>query len=130
MKKTILALFALVLLAGCHRGGRPEGVLDAPQMVEFLSDAYLLEGFYAVESQYRYDAMRPEVLSAYDHILDKHHVTREQVEQSFSYYAEHPELYAPIQDSVLARIEQVTSLDTVEAPKPASSDFRLAPFGE
>lgn len=74
--------------------------------------------------------MRPEVLSAYDYILDKHHVTREQVEQSFSYYAEHPELYGPIQDSVLARIEQVTSLDTVEAPKPASSDFRLAPFGE
>ncbi len=130
MNRTIFALFALVLLAGCHRDGRPEGVLDAPQMVEFLSDAYLLEGFYAVESQYRYDAMRPEVLGAYDYILDNHHVTREQVEQSFSYYAEHPELYGPIQDSVLARIEQVTSLDTVEAPKPASSDFRLAPFGE
>ena len=120
MRKIVLPLMVLALLAACHRGGRPEGVLDAPQMVGFLADAYLLEGFYAVETQYRYDALPAEVLSAYDDILRKHHLTREQVEQSFAYYAEHPELYAPIQDSVLARIEREASADT-SARMPASS---------
>ena len=81
-------------------------------------------GFYAIETQYRYDAMPAEVLRAYDDILDKHHVTREQVEHSFAYYAEHPDLYAPIQDSVLARIEQVTATDTVIAAAP-DHDYRL-----
>ena len=120
MRKIVLSLMAFVLLAACHRGSRPEGVLDAPQMVDFLSDAYLLEGFYAVETQYRYDALPAEVLGAYDDILKKHHLTREQVEQSFAYYAEYPELYAPIQDSVLARIEREASADT-SARMPASS---------
>ena len=117
-------MMAVALLVSCHHDERPADVLDAPQMVDFLSDAYLLEGFYAIETQYRYDAMSAEVLRAYDDILDKHHVTREQVEHSFAYYAEHPDLYAPIQDSVLARIEQVTATDTVVAAAP-DHDFRL-----
>lgn len=97
-------------------------------MVAFLSEAYLLEGFYAVESQYRYDAMMPEVLRAYDDILDKHHLTREQVEHSFAYYAEHPDLYEPIQDSVLARIESVIADDTIAAQSSSNStpDFQLS----
>lgn len=103
---------AMALLASCRRGERPADVLDAPQMVDFLADAYLLEGFYAVETQYRYDALSAEVLRAYDDILAKHGVSREQVEHSFAYYSEHPELYAPIQDSVLARLEHQFDADT------------------
>lgn len=117
------------MMVSCHSGGLPSGVLDARQMVAFLSDAYLLEGFYAVESQYRYDTMSPEVLRAYDDILAKHNISREQAEKSFAYYSEHPELYAPIQDSVLAIIERVSNADTIAAVPTSESlsspDFRL-----
>lgn len=129
MRKIILLLAATVaLFASCRGNERPADLVEAPQMVAFLSEAYLLEGFYAVESQYRYDAMMPEVLRAYDDILDKHHLTREQVEHSFAYYAEHPELYEPIQDSVLARIESVIADDTIAAQSSSNStpDFQLS----
>ena len=122
----IAALVALLSLAACRHDERPADVIEAPQMVDFLSDAYLLEGFYAVETQYRYDAMTAEVLRAYDDILDKYHLTREQVEHSFAYYSKHPELYLPIQDSVLARIENVISADTAAGKTPIpSSEIRL-----
>lgn len=113
MKRIVFALLAVVLLASCRHDGRPAGVLDAPQMVAFLTDAYLLEGFYAVETHYRYDAMTPEVLRAYDDILARHGITREEAEASFAYYGQHPELYLPIQDSVIARIEHETGADTL-----------------
>lgn len=114
MKKNILLLVvAVVLLAACRHDSRPADVLDAPKMVDFLTDAYLLEGFYAVETQYRYDAMSPDVLRAYDDILAKHHVSREQIEHCFDYYSQHPELYATIQDSVMARLDHETGADTL-----------------
>ena len=127
MKRFVFILATVALLVSCRSGERPADVLDAPQMVDFLADAYLLEGFYAVESQYRYDAMTAEVLRAYDDILEKHGVSREQMEHSFAYYSEHPELYAPIQDSVLARIESVIADDTLAAQSSSNPtpDFQL-----
>ena len=131
MKRIVFALLAVVLLASCRHDGRPAGVLDAPQMVAFLTDAYLLEGFYAVETHYRYDAMTPEVLRAYDDILARHGITREEAEASFAYYGQHPELYLPIQDSVIARIEHETGADTAVAqPANSASSIKLTPFGE
>ena len=49
--------------------------------------------------------MSPEVLRAYDDILKRQQITREQVEASFAYYAEHPDEYIPVLDTVIARIE-------------------------
>lgn len=113
MKKSLFFPVAVLLLASCLHDRRPADVLDAPEMVAFLADAYLLEGFYAVETQYRYDAMSPDVLRAYDDILAKHHVSREQIEHCFDYYSQHPDLYVPIQDSVLAILDRETGADTL-----------------
>lgn len=113
MKRFFWFLSVVALLASCHHDGRPADVLDAPQMVSFLSDAYLLEGFYAIETQYRYDAINPDVLRAYDDILAHHGITRQEAEASFAYYAQHPDLYKAIQDSVLMRIERETGADTL-----------------
>lgn len=113
MKKVVILLATALFFSACRHDGRSVDVLDAPAMVSFLADAYLLEGFYAVETQYRYDAMTPEVLRAYDDILEHHGITREEAEASFAYYAQHPDLYQTIQDSVLARIEKETGTDTL-----------------
>lgn len=113
MRKIVFVLMAVALMTSCRNGGKPADVLDAPEMVAFLADAYLLEGFYAVETQYRYDVMSPDVLRAYDDILAKHHVSREQIEHCFEYYSHHPDLYAPIQDSVMALLDHETGADTL-----------------
>ena len=107
MKKLLPLLLTVVLLTACHRNGLPKDVLPQERMVAFLTDAYLLEGFYAIETQYRYDIFPEEVLQRYDSILALHALSREQVERSFDYYSQHLDAYQAIQDSVLARLEAV-----------------------
>ncbi len=105
MKKLPLILLSLLLLASCHRGGLPDGVLDEAAMTDFLVDAYLLEGANAIETQYRHDRLTEKAQQGYDSILSVHSLTREQVERSFDYYSHHLDLYQAIQDSVVARLE-------------------------
>jgi hypothetical protein len=128
MKKSSLFLVSLLLTASvllsCGGERRPDNVLDDETMASFLSEAYLLESFYAVETHYSYDAMTPEVLSAYDDILSRYHVSREDIEESFKYYSQHPEQYAAIQEKARVRIEQQTGADTLATTR---EDTRLVP---
>ena len=75
------------------------------QMVAFLADAYLLEGFYAVETQYRYDVLTPETIQSYDSILSIHGVSREEVERSLDYYSHHLDEYQAIHEEVATILE-------------------------
>ena len=106
MKKIVLLLLPLLLLTACRNEKRPADVMSHEQMVAFLTDAYLLEGFYAIETQYRYDALTPEVLHSYDSILDVHGLTREDVERSLDYYTDHLDDYQIIHEQVVASLEE------------------------
>lgn len=114
--RCVVAVVAAILVAACGGEKAPADLIPADRMVDFLTDAYLLEGFYAVESEYRYDALTPDVVRAYDDILARHGIDKEAVERSFHYYAEHPDLYQSIHDSVIARLES----DMTEEDKNAS----------
>lgn len=103
--RRVVAVVAAILVAACGGEKAPADLIPADRMVDFLTDAYLLEGFYAVESEYRYDALTPDVVRAYDDILMRHGLNRKQVERSFEYYSAHPDLYQPIHDSVLVRLD-------------------------
>ena len=103
--RCVVAVVAAILVASCGGEKAPADLIPADRMVDFLTDAYLLEGFYAVESEYRYDALTPDVVRAYDDILMRHGLNRKQVERSFEYYSAHPDLYQPIHDSVLVRLD-------------------------
>ncbi len=106
MKKHILVFLLPVLLAvvACHGDRRPADVMEPEQMVAFLTDAYLIEGYYAVETQYRYDVLTPEAKRSYDSILDVHSVSREEVERSLDYYTRHLDEYQAIHEEVVARL--------------------------
>lgn len=86
-------------------------------MTNFLSDLYLVEGCYAVESQYRFDAASPEVLSACNSLIEKYHITLEGVERSFDYYSRHPEEYEAIMKEVSARIESLSDSGVEDLPE-------------
>ena len=105
MKRCLPLLLLLSLFVACRHDSLPEGVLDAATMTDFLTDAYLVEGAYAVETRYRYDSLPDHVLRDYDSLLAVYGVTREQVERSFDYYLQHMETYQTIQDSIVARFE-------------------------
>lgn len=110
MKRLTHSLLCLLLLCtvACNHNQRPSGVLDDNTMVHFLTDLYLVEGYLFVETEFRYDAMPPEVLDACDDILKKNNITRENVEKSFDYYSQHPDEYEAIQKKVLARIDEMS----------------------
>ena len=106
MKKIAVLLFPLMFVfAACHHTTLPSGVMNHGQMVDFLADAYLLEGFYAVETQYRYDVMPTQVARSYDSILDLHGLTRDDVEHSIDFYSRHLDEYEAIHNEVVARLE-------------------------
>ena len=124
MKKIPILVAALLLVAACRSAQRPADVLAPQAMAAVLADAYMLEGFYAVETGYRYDSMLPEVLAAYDDILARHHTTREAVELSLEYYSTHPDQYKPVQDSVLALLDR-SAAPADSLPATALSDIDL-----
>lgn len=106
MKRTHTAALAAVLgmtllLGACHDDRLPQGIMDTAAMTAFLTDAYQLEGIYAITSGHQYDTVSPEALRAYDDLLRKHGVSRVQVDSSLAYYATRPDVYADMLDKVV-----------------------------
>ena len=95
------------MLCSCHHEALPAGVMDEEKMADFLQQAYLLEGFYSVETQYRYDTLQPEIIASYDSLFSEYGITRKQFERSVDWYAKHPEDYTRIHDTVIARLERM-----------------------
>lgn len=120
-KKVILPLLltAVLLTAGCKSKNLPEGVLDHDQMVSFLYEAYLLEGYFAVETNYVYDSLSPEMAAGYDAIMASQNITREQVEASMEYYSRNLTAYNAINRDVLALFEKEVATDSA-ATKPVA----------
>ena len=95
-------------MSSCHRADKlPEGVLAHNEMVSFLSEAYLLEGFYAVESGFRYETMSPQIRESYNQLLAKYNLTDADFERSIEYYVAHDEEYAAIHQEVIANLDQM-----------------------
>lgn len=101
-------LLAGTLLTACHSNQKPEDILDHQQMVDFLTEACLIEGYCAIETRYNFDSLTPEMVYAYDEILAEQGISREQVEASLAYYAKHPEEYLTIHEDVAATLNSIT----------------------
>ena len=108
-----LTLSAVLLLclgsAGCSQEQVPNDVMDEPTMADFLGEAYLLEGFYAVETGFQYDTLHPEMAASYDTLFASFGITREDFERSVEWYSRHPLLYERVHDTVLARLDSAIS---------------------
>ena len=106
----IVLSVAVLTAAGCHRKGLPEGVMDQPTMVSFLERAYLLEGFYAIETGFMYDSLHAEMVASYDSLLTEYGITREDFERSVRYYCEHPHEYDLIHKQVIAHLDSAIAV--------------------
>lgn len=107
-----MLLSALLLTVGCKDKRLPEDVLDHDQMVSFLYEAYLVEGYFAVETNYVFDTISPELARAYDDIFTRQNITREQVETSIAYYSSDLSAYNAINRDVMAKLEKVKTTDS------------------
>lgn len=108
LRYTLLAALFIVaaLASGCHGDKRPSDVMDEETMAQFLQEAYLLEGFYGIETSFQYDTLYPEILASYDSLLSGYGLTREDFERNIDWYTRHPHIYQRIHDTVLARFDR------------------------
>ena len=75
------------------------------QMVDFLSEAYLIEGFYAIETGYHYESLSDEIIASYQRLLSEQGLTQEQFEKSMDYYMHHSDRYDAIHQQVVERLD-------------------------
>lgn len=109
---TLFALFGLVLLSCSHK---PKNLIEDAAMTALLTDAYQLEGFYAVERGMDSVITDPVIVATYDSIFKKHGVTREQFDESMAYYMRHSEKYAKIHKQVVENLDnKISQLTKVE----------------
>lgn len=100
-------LIGSMLLVSCRQETVPDGIMDHDAMVGFLTEAYMLEGFYAVESGFRYGNMSDEAQQSYEALLDSFHVTKAQFDSSIAYYTRHELEYEEIHEQVMNRLESL-----------------------
>lgn len=92
------------LFVGCG-DSIPDGIMDEAELTSFLKDAYILEGFYAVETNFRYDSLTPQMIASYDSLLSEYNLTREDFETSISWYVHHPERYERVHKQVVEQLD-------------------------
>lgn len=112
MKKFVPFLLSLLLATACVDHSAPKGVMDEPTMAQFLSEAYMLEAYYAIECGYDFEQMEPQIAKSYKSLLDKYNLSEGDFEKSIAYYFEHDDVYARILDSATALIEQHSAQPT------------------
>ena len=82
MKKYGFVLLPVILLlcgvlSSCNSDEVPPDVMSEERMASFLQEAYLIEGFYAVETGFHYDTLQPEMIGTYDSLLSRYGLNRE-----------------------------------------------------
>lgn len=103
-RRFFLPLVAALTLAACSHNTLPEGVMDADRMADFLIEAYMLEAYNTVMYRGSTTDLAPDVRAAYDEILRRNGLTRDEVETSLDYYGKHPREYKEILEEVSRRL--------------------------
>jgi hypothetical protein len=106
MKYKWLIIFMVLLAFSCGNAKLPKGILPKDKMVAILVDQHLAEVIFnqrfaiGVKDE---NAMENLYLS----ILKKYKVDEKVFEESTFYYSKHPNLYKPIYDEVLNRLNEM-----------------------
>lgn len=104
----VLIPCVLMMFSSCHRSALPPGVLPENQMVDLLTDVYIMEGYYADETMYHFDSMIVEINESYDELFDKYGITRAQFDSNMSYYSHNPAELELINQQVLSRLDSIS----------------------
>ncbi len=88
--------------------------MDEATFVDFLERAFLLEGYYSLETHYRFDSLQPEMIASYDSLMARYGITPEIFDTTINWYVRHPDIYLRVQESVMSRL--TPSCDTAAVP--------------
>ena len=109
MKRFILLLSVLFIGLSCSDNKEeeqiPENVLDNAKFTSVMIDVQLIEGMHAQGVEITSTA--GGVDGAYEKVFEKHGITKEEFQASFSYYQEHPDKMEMIYEQVLDSLSKL-----------------------
>jgi len=108
MKRTLIYPLLLTFLVNVNYGcgsskSRPE-ILSEKKMSELLIDTHLADAILFIDKS-RADEKRDKGLFYYPSVLEKHGITKAQMDSSVAYYMRNPAAYARIYDRVMKDLE-------------------------
>jgi len=127
--RNVLAIIIIVLALACSKNSVPRGILSEKQITPVLVELHLAEAINA--QQFTMEVNRNNFKEdLYLSILKKFKLDRKVFEASILYYGKHPDLYKPVYDEVLNRLNEMEiknkakdSIDSRKAPvKTISKD--------
>lgn len=117
-----IILLILISQSACDHGSSvnvPKAPLTEEKFVEVLEDVRLLEGAYTVRYQ-RVDSTAGLMDVYYNQVFEKHQVTREEFELSYTSFSLDVPVMERIEDSVIHRLERMDDnlkTDSIESFK-------------
>jgi hypothetical protein len=103
----VACALAFTLIISCKNGSEevnPTGLLSEEKMAEVLTDIRLLEGVYAGDFQ-RVDTSEYAIGAYYEQLFAKHQLTRSIFMDSYTHYAQHPEMMLRVETEVSRKLE-------------------------
>lgn len=121
--RILIYLTLLGLLVGCTgRPGVPSGsVLKKEKMIDVLTDIHLMDALLHEENSVRQDKL-DKGLYLYPSILEKHQVTRTEVDSSLFYYNQYPKEFIAMYEEIIARM--AVRIDSLKALQATDNPFR------
>ncbi|MBR3699506.1 MAG: DUF4296 domain-containing protein [Bacteroidales bacterium] len=101
----LLVVMLLLALASCDSRNtmkKPEVFFDEPQMIDVMTDAYLIEAQLNVMKGQGQDVSQLQVLY-YDQLFEHYGINDSVFEQNVQYYTYHPDILERVMDSVTNR---------------------------
>ena len=127
--RNYLAILMIVLFLACSKNSVPRGILSEKQITPVLVELHLADAINS--QQFTMEVNRNNFKEdLYLSILKKFKLDRKVFEASILYYGKHPDLYKPVYDEVLNRLNEMEvknkakdSIDSRKAPvKTISKD--------
>jgi len=102
-----LILLVAILIPGCRRGSTapPPGILTRDQMIAVLADIHLVDAMIHEETNSPKNK-NDLGLTWYPSVLEKHDVTRSQVDSSLFFYNSRPRDFDAMYREVLKKLNQ------------------------
>jgi len=106
--RNFLSILIAAIIFSCSFSNKPKGILTEKQITPVLVELHLAEAIYAqrfaggiTRESYQEDL--------YLSILKKYKLDQKIFENSILYYGKHPEIYKPVYDEVLNRLNEMSA---------------------
>ncbi len=111
----LLTVFLFLPLLSCGGGGKKEKILKEHEMVEVMTDLYMMYGIQYTDT-FREMWQIADTVDIHTGVFQKHGITRARYDSSMAHYAKNPEELTSIIEEVIMNLDMLRdSLDTIRS---------------